>query len=164
MFSSPFADLIPTITSTPLIQSPKGDWIDLYTHSMCRSDNNTVSIKNAEVEDVDELQYKQGDVVIVSLGVAMQLPPNHEAEIRPRSSTFQNTGLLLTNSVGTIDNSYCGDNDIWMAKFYATRDGSIKKGDRLVQFRVTEKMKNVEFVYVDKLGNKDRGSYGSTGV
>ena len=34
--------------------------------------------------------------------------------------------------MGIIDNSYCGDNDYWGAKFYATRDGEIEKGNAYV--------------------------------
>ncbi len=65
--------------------------------------------------------------------------------------------------MGIIDNSYCGDNDYWGAKFYATRDGEIEKGQRLCQFRIVENQPTVLFSKVMHLGNKDRGGYGSTG-
>ena len=93
----------------------------------------------------------------------MELPKGYEAHLLPRSSTFQNTGLLLTNSMGIIDNSFCGDNDYWGAKFYATKDGRVEKGQRLCQFRILENQPSLKFVEVVHLGNKDRGGYGSTG-
>lgn len=105
----------------------------------------------------------KGDLVQVDFGVAMELPSDYEAHIAPRSSLFQNTGLLLTNGVGVIDNSYCGDEDYWGAKFYATRDGLIEEGQRLCQFRIIENQPNIHFKKVNHLGNENRGGYGSTG-
>ena len=94
----------------------------------------------------------------------MELPSGYEAEIKPRSGTFKQTGLLLTNSVGCIDESYKGNNDEWLAVFYATRDGYISEFDRLLQFRINEKMPKLVFNEVDVLENEDRSGYGSTGV
>ena len=131
----------------------KGDWIDLYVNSGSVSDNSLKAVEiaqpNRKVEPI--ISYKKGDVVIFGLGVAIELPTNCEAEIRPRSSTFKNTGLLLTNSVGTIDESYAGDNDEWQAMFYATRDGYVKRFDRLLQFKVSEKMIKPIVEYVEVL-------------
>lgn len=121
----------------------KGDWIDLPSNR--------------------EIEYKAGDTVVIDFGVAMELPKGFEAHLLPRSSTFQNTGLLLTNSMGIIDNSFCGDKDYWGAKFYATKDGKVEKGQRLCQFRILENQPSLKFVEVIHLGNKDRGGYGSTG-
>lgn len=128
---------------SPIKNISVGDWIDLASNT--------------------EVKYKKGDTVVIDLGVAMELPHGFEAHILPRSSTFQNTGLILTNSMGIIDNSYCGDNDYWGAKFYATKDGEIEKGQRLLQFRIEENQPTVLFSKVMHLGNKDRGGYGSTG-
>lgn len=121
---------------------PEGDCIDLY---------NFTSTK-----------YKAGDTVVIDLGVAMKLPEGYEAHIYPRSSTFQRTGLLLTNSVGIIDNSYQGNNDYWGAKFYATRDGEIKAGERLLQFRIMKNQPELKFTAVNNLYAEDRGGYGTT--
>lgn len=128
---------------SPIKNISVGDWIDLASNT--------------------EVKYKKGDTVVIDLGVAMELPHGFEAHILPRSSTFQNTGLILTNSMGIIDNSYCRDNDYWGAKFYATKDGEIEKGQRLLQFRIVENQPTVLFSRVKHLGNKDRGGYGSTG-
>ena len=121
-----------------------GDWIDL---------------RSAET-----VEMKQGEERIISLGVSMQLPKGYEAHVAPRSSTFKNFGVILANSVGVIDESYCGDNDIWRFLAIAMRDTTIRKGDRICQFRIVEKMPAVEFVEVETLGNPDRGGIGSTGT
>lgn len=121
-----------------------GDWIDL---------------RSAET-----VEMKQGEERIISLGVSMQLPKGYEAHVAPRSSTFKNFGVILANSVGVIDESYCGDNDIWRFLAIAMRDTTIRKGDRICQFRIVEKQPELEFVEVEHLEDKDRGGFGSTGT
>lgn len=128
---------------SPIKHISVGDWVDLPSNT--------------------EIEYKAGDTVVIDFGVAMELPKGFEAHLLPRSSTFQNTGLLLTNSMGIIDNSFCGDNDYWGAKFYATKDGKVEKGQRLCQFRILENQPKIHLEKVTKLGNNDRGGYGSTG-
>lgn len=130
-------------TGMKLRKLPQGDCIDLYTH-------NSVS-------------YKKGDTVVVDFGVAMVLPNGYEAHIYPRSSTFEKYGLLLTNSVGIIDNAYHGDEDWWCGKFYATRDGEVLQGDRVAQFRLVKSMQPVMFDEQHQLGLDSRGGYGTTG-
>ena len=64
--------------------------------------------------------------------------------------------------MGLVDDSYNGDNDEWLAMFYATTYGAFKIGDRLVQISI-KKSTPVDMEDVDKLGNPDRGGYGTTG-
>jgi len=92
----------------------KGDWIDLYSNRACKCSNIKARIEIALGDKVDgfedgSISYKKGQVVIVGLGMAMELDSGCEAEIRPRSGTFKKYGLLLTNSIGTIDEAYCGN-------------------------------------------------------
>lgn len=131
-------------TIVPVEKIEKGDWIDLRAS--------------------EDVELKQGESKCINLGVAMELPKGYEAHIVPRSSTFRKWGIIQTNHVGIIDNTYCGDNDWWGMEVYALRDTFINKGDRICQFRIIEKMPEVEFETVDTLGNKDRGGYGSTGT
>lgn len=148
-----------------------GDWIDLrvdrleYIKRTKHKVNTTITniIREIDLKKDTKLEYKKGDIIKFGLGVAMELPEGYEAEIRPRSSTFKHWGLIQTNSVGTIDNSYKGDNDEWQIEFIAMRDGSINRFDRVCQFRIWEKQPEFDFIEVDKLGNDDRGGFGSTG-
>jgi probable deoxyuridine 5'-triphosphate nucleotidohydrolase yncF len=121
----------------------KSDWIDL---------------KAAQDYELNQFEY-----TLINLGFALQLPDGYEAHIVPRSSTFKNFGILQTNSMGIIDNSYCGDEDYWKLPVIAMRDTVIKKGDRICQFRLMEKMSNIEVEIVKTLGNENRGGFGSTG-
>jgi dUTP pyrophosphatase len=93
----------------------------------------------------------------------MELPRGYEAIVAPRSSTYKKYGLLQTNSIGVIDNSYNGDDDIWMMPVLAMREVWIPKGARLCQFRIQKKQPSIDFVEVESLGNNARGGFGSTG-
>lgn len=122
----------------------KSDWIDLRAS--------------------EEVELKAGEYKMIPLGVAMELPDGYEAHIAPRSSTFKNWGLLQTNSVGVVDGSYCGDNDMWRMPVYATRDTVVHVNDRVAQFRIMKNQPRISFEEVKSLGHADRGGFGSTGV
>ena len=96
--------------------------------------------------------------------VTMHLPEGYEAHIVPRSSTFRKWGILQANSMGVIDESYCGDDDVWGFPALAMRDTTIARGDRICQFRVMRKMDKPELVTVEHLDNASRGGFGSTGT
>ena len=121
----------------------KSDWIDLRA--------------------AEDVELKAGEFKLISLGVSMELPKGYEAYIVPRSSTFKTWGILQTNSIGIIDESYCGDNDIWKMPVYATRDTTIHKNDRICQFRIEKHQPTIMFEEVDTLGNEDRSGFGSSG-
>lgn len=120
-----------------------GDWIDLRV---------------AETTTMKAGEYKQ-----IPLGVAMELPKGYEAIVAPRSSTFRKCGVLLANSIGIIDESFKGDGDEWHFLAYAVRDTTIKKNERICQFRIFPHQPTIEFDEVSTLGNNDRGGIGSTG-
>lgn len=135
----------------------KGDWVDLRASEIC--------------------EMNKGDFRLIGLGVAMKLPKGFEAHVIPRSSTFKNTGLIMVNSVGIIDNSYCGNDDEWKFPALASRDVSILHSDRICQFRIAlsqratflQKLRwllssRIDFVKTDQLSSENRGGFGSTGM
>lgn len=130
----------------------KGNWCDLYANK--------------------DMFIPEGEKMMIPLGVAMQLPEGYEAHVVPRSSTFKTWGIIQTNHIGIIDNSYCGDNDQWFYPAYCLEPKNfidnqygtlIRKGDKIAQFRIIEVQPKLEFEKVESLGNKDRGGFGSTG-
>lgn len=121
----------------------KGDWIDLFAN-----------------EDVD---LHTGDYGLINLGVSMKLPEGYEAHVVPRSSTFKTWGIIQSNSKGIIDNSYSGNDDVWMFPYYSTRTDKIEKGDKICQFRIIEKQPEIEFDEVEYLDGENRGGFGSSG-
>lgn len=121
----------------------KSDWIDLRA--------------------AKDMELKAGEYAMIPLGVAMKLPEGYEAHIVPRSSTYKNYGLIQTNHMGVVDESYCGDNDQWHMPVYALRDTVIHVNDRVCQFRIMEHQPQINFEEVEALDAPDRGGFGSTG-
>ena len=130
--------------SPTLEKTDRGDWIDLYTYN--------------------DTTLKTNERTYISMGVSMALPQGYEAIMAPRSSTFKRWGLLQTNGIGIIDNSYCGTDDIWMMPVLATRDVVIPKGTRLCQFRIQEKQPEIIFTPQKQLNKENRGGLGSSGA
>ena len=116
-----------------------------------------------DLRSAEDVELKAGDFKLISLGVSMELPKGYEAHIVPRSSTFKTWGIIQTNSMGVIDESYCGDNDIWKYPVYALRDTVIHKNDRICQFRIMEHQPTIDFEEVEHLEGEERGGFGTTG-
>ncbi len=132
----------PTVKKLEYIDG-RSDWIDLRA--------------------AEDVTLKKGEFRLIPLGVAMQLPAGFEAYVVPRSSTFKNFGIIQVNSMGVIDESYCGDDDWWFFPALAVRDTEIRTGDRICQFRIMEHQPHIAFEETDRLGNENRGGFGSTG-
>lgn len=122
----------------------QGDWIDLRA--------------------AETILIVKGEFKYIPLGVAMQLPEGYEALVAPRSSLYKRRGIIMTNSISIMDESYCGDGDQWRFPAYATRETLIPKGERICQFRIVKHQPEIEFEVVDTLGNPDRGGCGPTGA
>lgn len=144
-------------------QSKNGNWYDCYISKVSKVPNSKLDWNQANERAIDKgaLVYNAGDVIVVYLGFATDIGKGYEGHLISRSSTFTNYGLILTNCIGLIDDSYCGDNDEWRAVFYATRAGVIRVGDRVCQMTI-QKSNQFDLVEVEQLGNADRGGYGST--
>lgn len=122
----------------------KSDWIDLRS--------------------AEHVFLKKGDFKLISLGISIQLPAGYEAVIVPRSSTYKNFGIIQANHMGVVDESYCGDDDIYMMPVIAMRDTEININDRICQFRIQKHQPQIIFEEVEKLENENRGGVGSTGI
>lgn len=121
----------------------KSDWIDLRA--------------------AEDVKLEKGEFRLIPLGVAMELPEGYEAHIVPRSSTFKNFGVIQANSMGVVDESYCGDEDQWFFPAIALRDTEIHVNDRICQFRIMAHQPRVEFEAAEHLSDVNRGGFGSTG-
>lgn len=129
---------------TPLpFQAKGGDWIDLCTK--------------------EDVILKQGEFTLIDLGVAMKLPKGYEALVVPRSSTFMKYSIIQANGIGIIDETYCGNHDVWKFPALALRDTVIKSGTRIAQFRIIKHQPDIRFYELENLPDKNRGGFGSTG-
>ena len=121
----------------------KSDWIDLRV--------------------AEEVKMKAGEFRLISMGISVELPKGYEMWILPRSSTFKNFGVIQTNAMGVVDESFCGDNDIIHMPILAMRDTEMHINDRIGQFRIAKHQAEIHFVEVEHLNHADRGGFGTTG-
>ena len=103
------------------------------------------------------------DRILIKTGLHIELPPNTEAQIRPRSGLALKHGISIVNSPATIDEDYRGDIGIVLINMSNT-PFKINKGDRIAQL-VFQKVEKLNLKLVDKLSDTVRGEsgYGSTG-
>ena len=135
--------------ATKLQKITKGNWIDTYAR--------------------EDVFVPCGERAMIPLGFALELPKGYEGHLAPRSSTFKTWGIIQTNGVGVVDDTYIGDNDEWCMPVYCLEakdeNGTwVRKGDKISQFRIMEVMPELEFEEVESFGNADRGGFGSTGT
>ena len=143
-----------------LVINPKGNCIDVYAY--------------------EDMFIPYMSYAMINLGFAMQLPEGKIAKLYPRSSTFKTWGLIQTNHTGIIDESYCGNDDIWHMPVQCTMPKQVekvkinghkvtvagtwvKKDDKIAQFEIVDAMEMPTFKKVEDLGNYNRGGFGSTG-
>lgn len=128
----------------PIQQAHNGEWYDLRC--------------------AEDVRMRRGEFKVFSLGVSIELPKGYEALVAPRSSTFSKHGIILANSIGIIDNAYCGNNDVWKFPAICMRDYAfVPAGTRIAQFRIIPTQPDAEVVEVETLDNPDRNGMGSTG-
>lgn len=149
--------------ATKLQKISKGNWIDVYANK--------------------DVFVPVGERAMIPLGFALELPQGWEGHLAPRSSTFKTWGVIQTNHVGVVDDTYIGDNDQWHMPIYCLQgkdsipnidmnkmfpiqgdiEGTwIRQGDKIGQFRIMEVMPKIEFEEVETFGNADRGGFGTT--
>lgn len=158
-----------------------GDWVDLCTSediTLKAPQANKMHIRNKSKKDLPEVRTRDVDFdfTYIPLGVCIEVPKGYESILVPRSSTFKRYGLIQTNSIGVIDQTFSSDKDEWKLPVIATRSITIPKGTRIAQFRVQlsqkatvwQKLKwifsrPIKLQKVSTLNNKVRGGFGSTG-
>jgi len=112
----------------------------------------------------DDIVIKPGERVLVSTGLSLEVPDNHEIQVRPRSGLALKHGIGLVNSPGTIDADYRGELKIILVN-WGTEDFQVRHGERIAQIVVAPVLR-ANFISVDQLASSERGDrgFGSTGV
>ena len=113
----------------------------------------------------ETVEMKKGEKKIIPLGVSMKLPDGYFGLVVPRSSTCINCGIAMGNSVGIIENDYCGENDVWGFVAIALEDTTIEAGTRIAQFMpvAMHDWATTRFEEPEEWPYPNRGGYGSTG-
>jgi dUTP pyrophosphatase len=109
------------------------------------------------------LMIKPMERVLVPTGLFMELPENHEVQIRPRSGLAIKQGITCLNTPGTIDADYRGEIKIILINL-SSEEQVINSGDRIAQM-VIQKVERIEWINTTELEVSERGEggFGSTG-
>ncbi len=106
----------------------------------------------------EPLELKPGDIVAVPTNLAIELPPQYEAQVRPRSGLALRHGIILPNSPGTIDADYRGEIKVIMSNI-GKATYLIQRGERIAQL-VIAPVTHVRWLETVALNETDRGSGG----
>ena len=112
----------------------------------------------------EEITIRVGSRVLVPTGIAIALPADCEAQIRPRSGLALKHGLTLLNTPGTIDSDYRGEIQLIVINL-GDKEYTLTRGERIAQM-VFSRVYQPEIIEVDVLDGTDRGAggFGHTGV
>ena len=105
---------------------------------------------------------KDGDPKLIGTGIAVELPPGFDSQIRPRSGlSLKGVGVTF----GTVDSDYRGEVMVTMYLFGSQRSFVVNHGDRIAQLVIT-KLAEVSLEEVGELSDTERGGggHGSTGI
>ncbi len=105
-----------------------------------------------------------GERTLLPTGLAMEIPPGFEGQVRPRSGLALKQGIALVNSPGTIDADYRGEIGIIIIN-HGTEIVEFQPGDRVAQLIIAP-VTQAELIEVDDLNDSARssGGFGHTGV
>lgn len=110
------------------------------------------------------LELAPGSRILIPTGLAMEIPPGYEGQVRPRSGLALKQGIALVNSPGTIDADYRGEVGVIVIN-HGDRPVCFAPGDRIAQLIIAP-VSRVEFAEVAQLGETERGDggFGHTGT
>lgn len=106
---------------------------------------------------------KPGERGLIPTGIAVEIEPGYEIQIRPRSGLAIKNGIALVNAPGTIDADYRGEIQVIMINL-GQENVFLKRGDRIAQM-VVAPVFQPEIREVTELADTKRGAggFGSTG-
>ena len=117
-----------------------------------------------DVCSVEDAVIPPGARRLVKTGLVLVLPPDAEAQVRPRSGLALKHGVTVLNTPGTIDSGYRGEVGVILANFGA-EPYRVEKGARIAQI-VVAPVVQAEIAETDDAGDTERGAggFGSTGA
>ncbi|MGC9367416.1 MAG: dUTP diphosphatase [bacterium] len=118
----------------------------------------------ADLKSSEHVDLEPGQRHAVRTGLAIEIPPGYQGEVRPRSGLCLKHGLMVMNAPGTIDADYRGEVKVILYNASSTKF-SIKPGDRIAQLIISPAVQ-AEFTYSENLSDTTRGAggFGHTGL
>jgi dUTP pyrophosphatase len=112
---------------------------------------------------VEPVIIKPGGRALIPAGFVLELPPHHEAQVRPRSGLALKHGITVLNSPGTIDADYRGEVMVLLIN-HGNGEFVVTRGMRIAQLVIAQTC-NVALEERDLAAATGRGAggFGSTG-
>lgn len=112
---------------------------------------------------IEERVIEPGETALVGTGIAVELPPDTEAQVRPRSGLALNHSITVLNTPGTIDEGYRGEIKVILIN-HGRSSFKVERHMKIAQM-VIKPVLRAEVLEVDELTDSDRGDggFGSTG-
>ncbi|WP_013321152.1 dUTP diphosphatase [Gloeothece verrucosa] len=117
-----------------------------------------------DLTSIKDLEIPSGESQLVPTGIAIELPPNTEAQIRPRSGLALKHQITVLNTPGTIDEGYRGEIGVILIN-HGKNPFKVTRGMKIAQMVIAPVIR-VEVEEVEYLSETSRGSggFGSTGL
>ena len=111
----------------------------------------------------EHVEIKPHEYILVKTGISIELPPNTEAQVRPRSGLALKHGISVLNTPGTIDEGYRGEVGVILIN-HGKETYVVEKGAKIAQM-IIKPVLRVDVQEVADLSDTSRGSggFGSTG-
>jgi dUTP pyrophosphatase len=140
----------------PVLRLPNGADLPLPDYA-------TAGAAGLDLRSAEALTLKPGARALVATGIAIALPENFEAQVRPRSGLAVKHGITVLNAPGTIDADYRGEIKVPLIN-HGTEDFIVTRGDRIAQM-VIAAVTPTELIEVETLDETLRGAggFGSSG-
>ncbi len=139
-----------------IMRLPHGQDLELPAYA-------TAGAAGLDLRAAEAAILKPGSRCLMPTGIAIALPPLHEAQVRPRSGLAAKHGVTVLNAPGTIDEDYRGEIKVPLIN-HGDVDFKIQRGDRIAQM-VIAPVTQAKLVAVSRLDETTRGSggFGSSG-
>ena len=113
---------------------------------------------------VEETEIPPGETKLIKTGIAIALPPDTEAQIRPRSGLALKHSITVLNSPGTIDAGYRGELGIILIN-HGTKLFQVVPGMKVAQLIVAAIIRTKVTVVTEfDSTSRDKKGFGSSGV
>ena len=135
---------------------PYGEGLELPSYA-------TSGSAGLDLRAAEATTLKSGARYLMPTGVAIAVPPQHEAQVRPRSGLAVKHGITVLNTPGTIDEDYRGEIKVPLIN-HGQEDFMIRRGDRIAQMIIAP-IAHARLIEVTTLDETTRGEsgFGSSG-
>ena len=117
-----------------------------------------------DLYSIEEKVINPGESVLIKTGIKLELPPQSEAQVRPRSGLALKFGITVLNTPGTIDEGYRGEVGVILIN-HGKNTFTVEKGMKIAQM-VIKPVWKIDVIEVGELSSTERaeGGFGSTGL